>query len=89
MLLRHLLIGLFAFFAVELKRPRITDHPQGVSIEHVYEDRKKKKKEFVQRKGKRKVRPNTRIPIPKHLSSRPLSHRFSNQKSLRRMYRNC
>ena len=91
MLLRHLLLGLFAFFAVEIKRPRLKDAPSIIGIETVWEDRKqkKKKKEYHQKKGKRKIRPKTEIPMPKHLNSRPMDHRFSNQKSLRRMYRNC
>lgn len=62
------------------------NHSQSSAI--VRELERRKRNERFYRRGKRKRRPNTSYKRPKYSSTKARDHRFSNQRSLRRMYRN-
>jgi hypothetical protein len=92
MLLKKLIIGLLSFYVVEVKKSsnrNLTAFPD-FHIERVYEEKKKKlkirEKTYENKKWKKKSKYKNHTL--KWQGSHPKGVRFSNQKSLRRMYRN-
>lgn len=94
MLLRKFIVGLLSFYYVEVRTAfRRVEAGADESIERLYEKKKQKNKE------KKKERPYDNRKWKKRKKFRektfslrggnPKDVRFSNQKSLRRMFRNC
>jgi hypothetical protein len=87
-----LFITLLSPFSLDLNRFKF--HRQQPKKQTAYIDltaikseRKRTQRRFCNSKHKRKIK--YIYKAPKYKSTKPKAHRFNNQKSLRRMYRNC
>lgn len=93
MFIKKFIIGLLSFYAVEVRRLNLRSvdiNSLDTQIERTFENKKKKEKKvettYDNRKWKKKkkyIEKNFKIK-----GTNPKDHRFSNQKRLRRMYRN-
>ncbi len=96
MLWKKILFSLFTFFVVDVTRLRSEEEPvsslPAVSIEDLRSERQKRqterKKQRLYDKNKWKKRRDYRERTYKYQSTKSRDSRYSNQKSLRRMYRN-
>lgn len=95
MLIRKLIIGLLSFYAVEVKRASIKDHeshPLEIKTERLFEvERKretKKRKIRLYDKSKWKKKKEYKEKQLSFKGTNPKEVRFSNQRKIRRMFRN-
>lgn len=94
MLVKKLIIGLLSFYAVEIRKSSLkSDHPlDSYSIEYSIEKKKKRESEKKKRTNydnrkwkKKKVFKDKKLKIR---GTEAKDARYSNQRMLRRMYRN-
>lgn len=79
--------ALLSAFYIDLYKIEQRYEAQVVELSRELHRETRKRKRRSQKKWKPKKRERKRIP--RSMSSKPMDHRFSNQRTLRRMYRNC
>ena len=93
MFIKNLIIGLLSFYAFDLsrlKKSTLLLHFNETQIERTIENKKRKEKKQEKSYDNRKWRASKKY-VNQHFKtkgSHPKDHRYSNQKRLRRMYRN-
>jgi len=92
MLIRKLIVGLLSFYFLEFNQYRSTDQPSSSEVVELFWEKKKQKEKkksrhYDNRKWKKKKRFKEKSISLKGTHSK--DRRYSNQKLLRRMFRNC
>lgn len=86
MFIKKLIIGLLSFYFYNTSKTRSEEQKPQVEINYSIEKRRRKQRLYKNKKWKKRA--NFKARVYKLTGSQPKDHRFSNQRKLRRMFRN-